>query len=119
MKNKIARYISILFIGLVVSSHIACEDDFEKDLKIRSFFQVHEGNKDDIYFMDEPIQFYNYSLHGTTYLWDFDDGTPTSSEKEPIHVFDREGKFGVSLKVFNGTDEAEYIDTLTIVVNPG
>ncbi len=119
MKNRIVKYLLVALVGSVVFIHQSCRDEFERELKIRSFFKVHEGNEDDIYFLDEPIQFYNYSLHATGYLWDFKDGTPTSTEKEPIHTFTEEGKYGVSLKVSNGMEEVVFTDTLTIVVKPG
>ncbi|MDN5210445.1 PKD domain-containing protein [Fulvivirgaceae bacterium BMA12] len=119
MKNKMFRYIFVLLTGLVILAHAACDDDLEKDLKIISFFKVHQGNEDDIYFLNEPVEFYNYSLHATDYLWDFGDGTQVSTEKEPIHVFTEEGKFVVSLKVSDGINATTYADTLTIVVDPG
>ncbi|TRX60165.1 PKD domain-containing protein [Fulvivirga sp. M361] len=119
MKNKIVRYLLAVLMGSVVSIQYSCRDEFERELKMRSFFKVHEGNEDNIYFQNEPVQFYNYSLHATGYLWDFNDGTSTSTEKEPIHTFTEEGKYGVSLKVSNGVEEVVFTDTLTIVVEPG
>lgn len=118
MKNRVFKYSLILWLGLVVCTHQACDDDLEKELAMRSFFKVHQGNEDDIYFLDEPIQFYNYSLHSTSYLWDFGDGSVPSTEKEPVHTFTNEGKFAVSLIVSNGVKEVGYTDSLTIVVNP-
>lgn len=118
MKNKIFKYSLILLLGSIVCAHLACDDDLEKDLKMRSFFKVYQGNEDDIYFLGEPIQFYNYSLHSASYLWDFDDGSPASTEKEPVHTFTKEGKFAVSLKASNGPEESVYIDSLTIIINP-
>jgi len=34
-----------------------------------------------------------------TYKWDFGDGTPTSSEANPTHVYQKEGEFTATLSV--------------------
>lgn len=56
------------------------------------------------------IQFQNSSTGGTTYLWDFGEGT-TSTDKEPEHIYTQEGCYDVRLIVFNGQS---CIDTLML-----
>ena len=43
-----------------------------------------------------PVQFRNRSQYGTSWLWEFDDGT-TSTEFEPLHVFSNDGVYNVKL----------------------
>lgn len=45
-----------------------------------------------------PVQFRNRSQYGTSYLWEFDDGT-TSTEFEPLHVYQNDGVYNVKLTV--------------------
>ncbi len=50
-----------------------------------------------------------------TYLWDFDDGTPTSTAANPSHTFTAAGTYDVTLTV---TDESgdSAVDTVRVVV---
>ncbi len=43
------------------------------------------------------INFTNTSIGAFTYLWDFGDGTPTSSVRDPSHTFNNAGTFNVTL----------------------
>lgn len=45
-----------------------------------------------------PVQFRNRSQYGTSYLWEFDDGS-TSTEFEPSHVYKNDGVYNVKLTV--------------------
>lgn len=45
-----------------------------------------------------PVQFRNGSQYGTSYLWEFDDGS-TSTEFEPSHVYKNDGIYNVKLTV--------------------
>lgn len=45
-----------------------------------------------------PVQFRNRSQYGTSYLWEFDDGT-TSTEFEPLHIYRDDGIYNVKLTV--------------------
>lgn len=51
------------------------------------------------------VSFYNYSLNGTSYLWDFGDGT-TSTLENPTHTYPGPGTYFVTFTVTNqcGTD---------------
>ncbi len=56
-----------------------------------------------------PIKFFNSTIEGNKYLWDFDDGT-TSSEFEPTHVYADTGHYYVTL-ISESTEGC--VDTLT------
>jgi gliding motility-associated-like protein len=47
-----------------------------------------------------PNVFTNLSTGATHYLWDFGDGV-TSVEKDPIHVFEKDGTYQVCLSAYN------------------
>jgi PKD repeat protein len=55
------------------------------------------------------VQFFNSSTNATGYLWDFGDGE-TSTDVNPIHVYDMGGNYTVTLTAFNGncTDEFQF-----------
>ncbi len=47
------------------------------------------------------------TLERPTYVWNFGDGSPESNERGPIHVFEKPGRYTVTLKIEDGgaTDE--------------
>lgn len=55
------------------------------------------------------VQFVNNS-QGSSFLWDFGDGSPTSTEFEPEHTFTQEGVFEVMLIAFDSV-ACNYADT--------
>jgi len=61
------------------------------------------------------VQFVNNSLQGTSWSWNFGDGSPLSGEKNPTHIFTQSGTFEVCLTATNtwGSDTA----CRTITVN--
>ncbi len=50
-----------------------------------------------------------------TYDWNFDDGTPPSSEASPIHVYERPGDFTATLTVYDTRGQYDF-DTVNIMV---
>ncbi len=50
----------------------------------------------------ETLTFTNTSENATEYSWDFGDGT-TSTEENPMHVYQEEGTYLVTLSAVNGT----------------
>lgn len=78
------------------------------------------------------VSFTNQSTGGTSYLWNFGDGT-TSTELNPVHSYAVPGQYTVSLTVTNecgsftftqlvdtkvGVKELEFIQTLWVYPNP-
>lgn len=47
---------------------------------------------------DDEIHLFNLSTHGSTYLWDFGDGS-TSTEENPRHLYTTVGQYDISLEV--------------------
>mgnify|MGYP003577857495 FL=1 len=48
-----------------------------------------------------------------SYLWDFGDGSPTSTAVNPVHTYTAAGNYLVTLKVFNGCGSFE----ITLPIN--
>lgn len=73
-----------------------------------------------IYLPDKPVFFTNLSFGGDSYLWDFGDGN-TSTEFEPIHIYENPGIYDVSLTVFNGDQcpDIHTIEEAVIALNGG
>jgi gliding motility-associated-like protein len=62
-----------------------------------------------------PVQFTNLStFDGTaTYIWDFGDGSPTSSAENPMHTYDADGFYDVTLTMTTAGGCAETITKQT------
>jgi gliding motility-associated-like protein len=56
-----------------------------------------------VYVNDEAVHFFNLSEMGDEFEWDFGDGT-TSTEFNPKHVYEEEGTYDVTLKVWTNHD---------------
>lgn len=69
--------------------------------------------------IDEVITFDNKTINGTSYLWDFGDGT-TSEEKEVTHFYTNEGTFTVSLTAFSkrGNNSSKKSQEINITKSP-
>jgi hypothetical protein len=49
------------------------------------------------------VEFRDLSLNVPTgWSWDFGDGSPLSTERDPVHVYERPGRYAVTLEVRNG-----------------
>jgi len=75
---------------------------------------------------DSNQNFYGTYLNDSTqfiyelqYFWDFDDGS-TSTEQNPVHVFDNPGSYTVSLSISNACQCYDVVTNNVIVINtPG
>ncbi len=63
------------------------------------------------------VNFTNDSQLGTTWLWDFGDGT-TSTDKNPTHVFSTVGTYNVKLTATNEIGSNEKLSSAYISVTP-
>lgn len=61
--------------------------------------------------------FTNLSQYGSTFFWDFGDGT-TSTEEEPVHVFTEPGFYNVKLTVTGDGGVTHFYKTLQVYRNP-
>ncbi len=70
----------------------------------------------ELYIPGNELRTYNYSYNSEYYLWDFGDGN-TSDEVNPVHMYENEGSFDVSLKVWSAegcTDSLTYGMPVTV-----
>ena len=66
--------------------------------------------------LGETVNFVNTSTGATSYLWDFGDGTGTSSLQNPTHVYTTGNTFTIVLISYDGTCSDTV--TQTVTVNP-
>lgn len=70
-----------------------------------------------------PVTFKNLSFAPdnqeiVSYMWDFGDGTPISTEKDPTHVFTKGGEFAVTLSAETRNCPASKTDTIYVLNQP-
>ncbi len=94
-KVKILVILSILFYGLGFWS---CESEIEPEYFTSSEVDFDYSAPTLHYVIGEPIQFNNLSVTGSSWQWNFGDGT-TSNEENPVHSYDEPGTYTVSLTV--------------------
>jgi PKD repeat protein len=63
------------------------------------------------------IDFTNTSKSAETYLWDFGDKTPTSTDMSPTHTYAASGSYVVRLTAYNECGNAFTTRTISIVIN--
>ncbi|MBK8566889.1 MAG: PKD domain-containing protein [Saprospiraceae bacterium] len=83
-------------IQLVAANQFNCQDTFE--LTVSANLQPESAIGSLLYQGCEPdtIQFMDESTDATSWHWDFGDGN-TSTEANPIHVFEEDGEYSVQL----------------------
>lgn len=64
------------------------------------------------------VQLTNTSTGGSSYLWDFGDGSPTSTEVNPVHDYAATGSYTIKLLVTNDCGTAEFAQSVEIVGAP-
>lgn len=70
------------------------------------------------YFIDEnSVDFNNQSLFADSYLWDFGDGN-TSTQTNPLHQYEEDGFYTVTLTAFNDCGSDTYTVTFEILTPP-
>ena len=53
----------------------------------------------------KPVKFENFSKNSISYIWDFGDGSPLSTEIAPTHTYEESSDFVVSLTAFTEDDQ--------------
>jgi PKD repeat protein len=87
------KYLLLLFMASVfVSCSKSDGDDEIKPIATADFEYKSE------LFLNEDLAIDNKSVNGTSFAWDFGDGT-TSTEKEPKHFYATSGEYNVKLTV--------------------
>jgi PKD repeat protein len=60
------------------------------------------------------VSFVNQTQFGSTYVWDFGDGTPISTDPNPQHIYANAGVYVVCLTASNACGSSTKCDTITL-----
>ena len=98
-----------------------CPDAISKPITVlppvaKFGYKVDCNNRLSVTFSDSSIV--NPVYGAITYLWDFGDGTPTSTLQNPPHVYSALGPYVVKLTVRNGACSYPLSKTITLVNEP-
>lgn len=96
----------ILGITLSMLISVSCKKDDSSSNAKAVFSYVADGFK---------VSFTNFSTNTTTYVWDFGDGSDSSTLKGPTHVFPSKGQFLVKLTSRNESETNTFIDTVLVI----
>jgi PKD repeat protein len=55
-----------------------------------------------------------YNTNGTTYVWDFGDGSPTSNGTSPNHTYSANGNYNVCVTATNAQGSSTYCQTVNV-----
>jgi len=96
----------LLGITLSMLISVSCKKDDTSSHAKAVFSYVPDGFK---------VSFTNFSTNATSYVWDFGDGSDSSTLKGPTHVFPSKGQFLVKLTARNETETNTFIDTVLVI----
>ncbi len=108
-KQKLFMQITLLLSAFaLVGLHACSKDDEPVEDPIATFqYEISEEN-----FLE--VSFMNFSQHAISYSWNFGDGN-TSTEENPVHVYDEAGEYEVVLTATNSENvSAIYSETIDI-----
>jgi hypothetical protein len=91
-----ARFIPLCFTVGALLLVAGCKKDFQPEACFTT-----SNNQYTIY---DNIEFDNCTSEGSTYKWDFGDGS-TSTQINPVHKYDQPGEYRVSMKASSKNDE--------------
>jgi PKD repeat protein len=100
MKKRSLISLTTLIV-LVTCGFTACKDGFDTEIFPDSDVAFTYSSPSMDYLVGEEVTFMNTSVIGSTWMWDFGDGT-TSTEKSPVHKFTEAKTFKVMLTVDGG-----------------
>lgn len=89
--NKLTKFGTFFFVALLTFWSCA-EDDDVNDLTVVASFQ-HEVDEENFL----KVSFTNFSQNAVEYSWDFGDGSETTTEENPEHIFPESGVYVVTL----------------------
>jgi PKD repeat protein len=111
-KHSVFTKVSWIFIAVLGLSFLAsCDskDDEPAPAPVASFqFEASETN-------GLEVTFTNYSKNATGYVWDFGDGSGTSTDENVTHMFPDGGTYNVTLTATNATGSAEQTKEVAVV----
>jgi len=101
---RLITIVSFFLLGV-----LSCKEDEKVDLPTSAL--IHYS------VVDKQVAFTALAHNAETYLWDFGDGN-TSSDPNPVHVYEDGGYYSVTLSVTGGTGTADDAADLAIALTP-
>ena len=93
---------------------------FKIDFQLNGPFSIIGVNPGDTGCVPYPVTFTNNSVNSVSYLWDFGDGSPSSTIPAPSHIFTQAGVYHVNcIAIDSNSCTISDTSTITIVVNGG
>ncbi len=108
MGMNLDKWVIYLFLGVFLISAGTFAFRYSKNSSCDEVLFTVEAKE---YRAGEMIKFRDNSIGAENWTWEFDDESSGSSQKDPLHIFDKEGEYEVRLLV-NGF--CERIETVTI-----
>ncbi len=95
----------ILFFALILQAGFyGCEGDIDSEVFAPEAVDFTFSSPSIHFVQGEQITFINLSVVGSSWEWNFGDGT-TSTEKNPVHKYEKAGTYKVTLSVNGGEFE--------------
>jgi gliding motility-associated-like protein len=88
-------------VTLIISSASGCVDSITQSITVNPIPTADYTPSGGTFNVNQIISFTNQSAGGSTYVWDFDDGTATSILTDPSHGFAATGTYVVVLTATN------------------
>ena len=85
--------------------------------KVRTKPYTRFSSANPVGFAPLEVTFSNNSLFGTSYSWDFGDGSAASTEENPVHTYDTPGAYTVTLTATNEMGDSTIAKTDFVKVN--
>ena len=102
-------------ISLVTQNSFGCRDSIIKITAVNS--KPVAAFTYDTVCSSAPISFTDQSIAASSWIWNFDDGSPANTTKSPTHLFAANGTYNVKLIVGNSSGCTDSISH-TVLVNP-
>ena len=110
--NRLTTYLKLVAVALTVTFALtSCSDDPAPKAPL-AFFTA-EADADN----SQLIIFTNETENGDSYVWDFGDGSATSTEINPSHEYADGGTYTVSLTATNAGGDNTFTTDVTVTSN--
>lgn len=70
-------------------------------------------------YLGTPLQFISYSRKGTTWEWNFGDGSPLDFSEHPMHAYSAPGDYTVTLTINGGNSSDTIVNMVRILPDMG
>ncbi|HMO61575.1 MAG TPA: PKD domain-containing protein [Ferruginibacter sp.] len=104
-------------VTLLVDDTTFCNvpDSFSLNIRLAIVVTAEIGTPENAC-VGKPIAFQNNTLGGLSFVWNFGDGSPQSTEIDPVHIYNQPGRYQVTL-IANDSTTCNLSDTARIFVD--